>query len=153
VMASFFAQYTHGGYDVNDDNEPSPKNTPTEAASHEHAMYVECNFAGICQRHAEKHGFEAACLHPQLVCHAAIRLFLVSDTFFLFFSLFFSLLFSLNHDLPLSLSVFLYLSFFCPHSYSLCWMRDPTTEAIAHRPFCFPFLSRSLTLGFPFLAL
>ena len=48
------------GYDVDDDNEPAPENTPTEAASGDHAIYDDWGFSGICQRRAEQLGCEAA---------------------------------------------------------------------------------------------
>jgi hypothetical protein len=48
------------GYDVDDDNEPAPENTPTEAATGDHATYGEWGFSGIRQRRTEQLGCEAA---------------------------------------------------------------------------------------------
>lgn len=49
------------GYDVDDDNEPAPENTPAEAQSGgDHAMYGEWGFSGMCQRCTEQLGCEGA---------------------------------------------------------------------------------------------
>lgn len=53
------------GYDVDDDNDPAPKNTPAAAASGgPNAIYGQWGFSGICQRRVEHLGTEGARLRP-----------------------------------------------------------------------------------------
>lgn len=48
------------GYEVDDDNEPAPENTPAQAASSVHAAYTEWGASGVCQRRAENLRQDAA---------------------------------------------------------------------------------------------
>lgn len=41
------------GYEVDDDNEPAPENTPTQAALSESAVYGEWGVSGVCQRRSD----------------------------------------------------------------------------------------------------
>ena len=77
---------------------------------------------------------QLVCIHSWYVMlpFACFLFLTLSFSFSLFFSLFRSLFIMTFLYLSLCLSLSL---FFCPHSYSLCWMWNPTTEAIARRPF------------------